>query len=232
MRARKIERLDSFIYLLSGWKYVHSKAIFLRIQSKRFGYDFRFLRFLPFDNIDQLFLKTMRAGQALEITLDKNSNIAFKAISFATINKGLIISTLDKNPYRVINIVESNNKWIVNAMQFFEADSIIRCESGFYRELSGDFIAKAIAFVKCPRSRIDFIDFIDFNEKETIRSINDINNINRRMGYMLTISKRNRACVVEDIVTVTSSNKQELIDILKKKLARETRETETQLAKT
>jgi hypothetical protein len=46
---------------------------------------------------------------------------------------------------------------------------------------------------------------------------------------MLTISRRNRANVVEDIETMTSNNKQELIDILKKKL---TRETETQLAKT
>jgi hypothetical protein len=232
MRARKIEKLDSFIYLVSGWKYAYSKQVFLRLQAKESGYgiyyDFRFARLLPAINLDRLFLRAMRVGQALEMVLDENSNIEFEAISFATTNKGLIISTLDKNPYRVINIVEDNNKWIVNALQFFEADSIIRCDSDFYREVSGDFIAKAIAFVKCPRSRIDFIDFIDFNEKETIRSINDINNIIKQTGYILTISKRNRANVVEDIVTVTSSNKQELIDILKKKL---TRETETQLAK-
>jgi len=231
MRVRKIEKLDSFIYLLHGWKYVHSKAIFLRLQAKESGhniYDFRFLRFLPAANIRHL--RIMKAGHALEITLDKNSNIAFKAISFATINKELIISTLDKNPYRIINVVESNNKWIVNALQFFEADSTIRCESDFYRELSGDFIAKAIAFVKCPRSRIDFIDFIDFNKKETIRSINDINNIIKQTGYILTISKRNRANVVEDIETITSNDKHELISMLKKRLAQ--RKEDTQLAKT
>jgi hypothetical protein len=223
MRAKKIEKLDSFIYLLSGWKYVHSKAIFLRLRAKESGYDiydFRFLRLLPAANIRHL--RIMRIGQALEITLDKNSNIAFKAISFATTNKGLIISTLDKNPYRIINIIESDNRWIVNALQFFEADSTIRCESSFYRELSGDFIAKAIASVRCPRSRIDFIDF---NKKETIRSINDINII-KQTGYILTISKKNRANVVEDIETITSNDKQELINMLKKKLTRETEATE------
>jgi energy-converting hydrogenase A subunit M len=221
MRARKIERLDSFIYLLSGWKYVHSKSVFLRLQAKESGYDFRFARFLPAINLDRLFLRAIRLGQALKITLDENSDIMFKVISFATSNKNLIISTLDTNPYRVINIVESNNRWIVNAMQFFEADSTIRCESFFLREF-GEFIGKAIAVVKCPRSRIELVDF---GKKEAREITNNI----RQIGYMLTISRRNRANVVEDIETITSNNKQELIDILKKKL---TRETETQLAKT
>jgi energy-converting hydrogenase A subunit M len=221
MRARKIERLDSFIYLLSGWKYVHSKSVFLRLQAKESGYDFRFARFLPAINLDRLFLRAIRLGQALKITLDENSDIMFKVISFATSNKNLIISTLDTNPYRVINIVESNNRWIVNAMQFFEADSTIRCESFFLREF-GEFIGKAIAVVKCPRSRIELVDF---GKKEAREITNNI----RQIGYMLTISRKNRANVVEDIETITSNNKQELIDILKKKL---TRETETQLAKT
>jgi uncharacterized protein YyaL (SSP411 family) len=157
----------------------------------------------------------------LKITLDENSDIMFKVISFATSDKKFIISTLDTNPYRVINIVESNNRWIVNAMQFFEADSTIRCESFFLREF-GEFIGKAIAVVKCPRSRIELVDF---GKKEAREITNNI----RQIGYMLTISRRNRANVVEDIETITSNNKQELIDILKKKL---TRETETQLAKT
>jgi energy-converting hydrogenase A subunit M len=221
MRARKIERLDSFIYLLSGWKYVHSKSVFLRLQAKESGYDFRFARFLPAINLDRLFLRAIRLGQALKITLDENSDIMFKVISFATSDKKFIISTLDTNPYRVINIVESNNRWIVNAMQFFEADSTIRCESFFLREF-GEFIGKAIAVVKCPRSRIELVDF---GKKEAREITNNI----RQIGYMLTISRRNRANVVEDIETITSNNKQELIDILKKKL---TRETETQLAKT
>jgi hypothetical protein len=227
MRARKIERLDSFIYLLSGWKYAYSKQVFLRLRAKESGhdiYDFRFARFLPAINLDRLFLRAIRLGQALKITLDENSDIMFKVISFATSNKNLIISTLDTNPYRVINIVESNNRWIVNAMQFFEADSTIRCESFFLREF-GEFIGKAIAVVKCPRSRIELVDF---GKKEAREITNNI----RQIGYMLTISKWNRAGVVEDIETMTSNNKQELIDILKKKLTRETRETETQLAKT
>ena len=223
MRARKIEKLDSFIYLVSDWKYVYSKAVFLRLQAKKSGYDFRFARLLPAINLDQLFLRAMRVGQALKITLDENSDIMFEAISFATSDKNLIVSTLDKNPYRVINIVEDNNKWIVNAMQFFEADSTIRCESFILREF-GEFIGKAIAVVRCPRSRIELVDF---GKKEAREITNNI----KQIGYMLTISKRNRANVVEDIETITSNNKQELIDILKKKLTRETRETETQLAK-
>jgi len=77
MRAKKIEKIDSFIYLLSGWKYVYSSDIFLRLRSKRFGYDIGFARFLPANNIDRLFLKTMRAGQALEMVLDESSNILF-----------------------------------------------------------------------------------------------------------------------------------------------------------
>jgi energy-converting hydrogenase A subunit M len=224
MRARKIERLDSFIYLLSGWKYAYSKQVFLRLRAKESGYDiydFRFARFLPAINLDRLFLRAIRLGQVLKITLDENSDIMFKVISFATSDKNLIVSTLDTNPYRVINVVESNNRWIVNAMQFFEADSTIRCESFFLREF-GEFIGKAIAVVKCPRSRIELVDF---GKKEA----RDITNNIRQIGYMLTISRRNRANVVEDIETMTSNNKQELIDILKKKL---TRETETQLAKT
>jgi hypothetical protein len=137
MRARKIERLDSFIYLLSGWKYAYSKQVFLRLRAKESGYDiydFRFARFLPAINLDRLFLRAIRLGQVLKITLDENSDIMFKVISFATSDKNLIVSTLDTNPYRVINVVESNNRWIVNAMQFFEADSTIRCESFFLRE--------------------------------------------------------------------------------------------------
>jgi hypothetical protein len=222
MRARKIERLDSFIYLLSGWKYVHSKSVFLRLQAKESGYDFRFARFLPAINLDRLFLRAIRLGQALKITLDENSDIMFKVISFATSNKNLIISTLDTNPYRVINIVESNNRWIVNAMQFFEADSTIRCESFFLREF-GEFIGKAIAVVKCPRSRIELVDF---GKKEAGEITNNI----RQIGYMLTISRRNRANVVEDIETITSNNKHELISMLKKRLAQ--RKEDTQLAKT
>jgi hypothetical protein len=225
MRARKIERLDSFIYLLSSWKYAYSKAVFLRLQAKESGYDiydFRFARFLPADNIDRLFLRAIRLGQALKITLDENSDIMFKVISFATSNKNLIISTLDTNPYRVINIVEDNNKWIVNAMQFFEADSTIRCESFFLREF-GEFIGKAIAVVKCPRSRIELVDF---GKKEA----RDITNNIKQIEYMLTISKRNRAGVVEDIETITSNDKHEPISMLKKRLAQ--RKEDTQLAKT
>jgi energy-converting hydrogenase A subunit M len=224
MRARKIERLDSFIYLLSGWKYAYSKQVFLRLRAKESGYDiydFRFARFLPAINLDRLFLRAIRLGQVLKITLDENSDIMFKVISFATSDKNLIVSTLDTNPYRVINVVESNNRWIVNAMQFFEADSTIRCESFFLREF-GEFIGKAIAVVRCPRSRIELVDF---GKKEAREITNNI----KQIEYMLTISRRNRANVVEDIETMTSNNKQELIDILKKKL---TRETETQLAKT
>jgi hypothetical protein len=221
MRVKKIEKLDSFIYLLSDWKYAYSKAIFLRLRAKDSGYDFRFVRLLPAINLDQLFLRAKRKGQALKITLDENSNIMFKAISFATSDKNLIVSTLDANHYRVINIVESNDRWIVNTLRFYEADNTIRCGSFFLREF-GEFIAKAIAAVECPRSRIELVDF---SKKEA----RDITNSIRQMGYMLTISKRGRANVVEDIETITSNNKQELINILKKKL---TRETETQLAKT
>jgi hypothetical protein len=226
MRAKKIEKIDRFLYLLSGWKYVYSMDIFLRLRSKRSGYDIRFARLLPADNTDQLFLKTMRAGRALEIVLDESSNIMFVAISFATSDKNLIISTLDNAPYRIINIIENDNKWIVNAIWFSEAGTPPGCESGFYRELMG----RVIAAVRCSRFRLDFVDFKN-RKKETIRSITDIAELKAYM-HMLTISRRNRAYIVEDIETITGNNKQELINILKKKLTRETRETETQLAKT
>ena len=224
MRARKIEKIDRFLYLISEWKYVYSKDVFLRLQSRRSERDIRFARLLPVDNIDQLFLKTMRAGQALEMVLDESSNIMFVAISFATSDKKFIISTLDKAPYRIINIIENDNRWIVNAMHFFEAKGIPKCEGYFHRELVGE----EIALVKCPRSRLDFVDFKN-RKKETIRSITDIAELKAYMPYMLTISRRNRAYIVEDIETITSNNKQELINVLEKKL---TRETETQLAKT
>jgi hypothetical protein len=161
----------------------------------------------------------MRAGQALEITLDENSNIEFEAISFATSDKNHIISTLDNAPYRIINIIENDNKWIVNAIWFSEAGTPPGCGSGFYRELMG----RVIAAVRCSRFRLDFVDFNN-RKKETIRSIADITELN-----VLTISKRNRAYIVEDIETINI--RQVLTNILKKKLARETRETETQLAK-
>jgi hypothetical protein len=199
----------------------------LRLRAKESGYDiydFRFARFLPAINLDQLFLRAIRLGQALKITLDENSDIMFKVISFATSNKNLIVSTLDSAPYRVINVVESNNRWIVDALRFHEADSTIRCESFFLREF-GEFIGKAIAVVKCPRSRIELVDF----GKKEARDITT--NIKLKLiGYMLTISKRNRAYVVEDIETITSNDKHELISMLKKRLAQ--RKEDTQLAKT
>jgi hypothetical protein len=224
MREKKIEKTNKLIYLLSGWKYTYSGDTFLRLRSKRFGYDIRFARLLPADNTDQLFLKTMRAGQALEMVLDESSNIMFEAISFATSDKNHIISTLEKAPYRIINIIENDNKWIVNAIWLYEAGTPPGCGSKFYRELMG----KAIAAVECSRFRLDFVDFKN-RKKETIRSIADIAELKAYMPYMLTISKRNRAYIVEDIETITSNNKQELINMLEKKL---TRETETQLAKT
>jgi hypothetical protein len=226
MRVKKIEKIDKFIYLISEWKYVYSMDIFLRLRSKRSGYDIRFARLLPADNTDQLFLKTMRAGQALEIVLDESSNIMFEAISFATSDKNLIISILEKAPYRIINIIENDNKWIVNAIWFSETPKGIPpgCGSKFYGEQQ---IGKAIAAVECSRFRLDFVDFKN-RKKETIRSIADIAELKAYM-HMLTISRRNRAYIVEDIETITSNNKQELINMLEKKL---TRETETQLAKT
>jgi energy-converting hydrogenase A subunit M len=225
MRARKIEKIDSFIYLLSSWKYTYSKDVFLRLRAKKSGhdiYDFRFARLLPAINLDRLFLRAIRLGQALKITLDENSDIMFRVISFAASDKNLIVSTLDKAPYRVINIVESNNRWIVNALQFHEADSTIRCGSFFLREF-GEFIGKAIAVVRCPRSRIELVDF---GKKEAREITNNI----KQIGYMLTISRKNRANVVEDIETITSNDKHELINMLKKKLAQ--RKEDTQLAKT
>jgi hypothetical protein len=224
MRAKKIEKIDRFLYLLSGWKYVYSSDIFLRLRSKRFGYDIRFARLLPAANIDQLFLRTMRAGQALEMVLDENSNIEFEAISFATSDKNLIMSALDNAPYRIINIIENDNTWIVNAIWLYEARTPPGCGSKFYSEYMG----RVIAAVECSRFRLDFVDFKN-RKKETIRSITDIAELKAYMPYMLTISRRNRAYIVEDIETITSNNKQELINMLEKKL---TRETETQLAKT
>ena len=218
MRARKIEKIDRFLYLISEWKYVYSKDVFLRLQSRRSERDIRFARLLPVDNIDQLFLKTMRAGQALEMVLDESSNIMFVAISFATSDKKFIISTLDKAPYRIINIIENDNKWIVNAIWFSETKGIPGCWSKFYREQMG----KAIAAVECSRFRLDFVDFKN-EKKETIRNIANFN--------MLTISRKNRAYIIEDIETITSSNRQELMNILKKKLTRETEATEAQPAK-
>jgi hypothetical protein len=218
MREKKIEKTNKLIYLLSGWKYTYSSDAFLRLRSKRFGYNIGFARLLPFDNIDQLFLKTMRAGQALEMVLDENSNIEFEAISFATSDKNHIISTLNNAPYRIINIIESDNKWIVNAIWFSEAGTPPGCGSGFYRELMG----RVIAAVKCSRFRLDFVDFKN-EKKETIRNIANFN--------MLTISRKNRAYIIEDIETITSSNRQELMSILKKKLTRETEATEAQPAK-
>jgi hypothetical protein len=217
MRAKKIEKIDRFLYLLSGWKYVYSSDIFLRLRSKRFGYDIRFARLLPAANIDQLFLRTMRAGQALEMVLDENSNIEFEAISFATSDKNLIMSALDNAPYRIINIIENDNTWIVNAIWLYEARTPPGCGSKFYSEYMG----RVIAAVECSRFRLDFVDFKN-RKKETIRSITDIAELN-----VLTISKRNRAYIVEDIETINI--RQVLTNILKKKL---TRETETQLAKT
>jgi hypothetical protein len=84
-------------------------------------------------------------------------------------------------------------------------------------------MGRVIAAVRCSRFRLDFVDFNN-RKKETIRSIADITELN-----VLTISKRNRAYIVEDIETINI--RQVLTNILKKKLARETRETETQLAK-
>jgi hypothetical protein len=218
MREKKIEKTNKLIYLLSGWKYTYSSDAFLRLRSKRFGYNIGFARLLPFDNIDQLFLKTMRAGQALEMVLDENSNIEFEAISFATSDKNHIISTLDNAPYRIINIIENDNKWIVNAIWFSEAGTPPGCGSGFYRELMG----RVIAAVRCSRFRLDFVDFKN-EKKETIRNIANFN--------MLTISRKNRAYIIEDIETITSNNRQELMNILKKKLTRETEATEAQPAK-
>jgi hypothetical protein len=223
MRARKIEKIDRFLYLIAEWKYVYSKDVFLRLQSRRSERDICFARLLPAANEAQLLLRTMRAGQALEMVLDESSNIMFEAISFATSDKKFIISTLDKDPpYRIINIIESDNRWIVNAIQFFEAKGIPKCEGYFHRELVGE----EIALVRCPRSRLDFVDFKKI-KKETIRSITDIAELK---AYMLTISRRNRAYVVEDIETITSNDKHELISMLKKRLAQ--RKEDTQLAKT
>jgi hypothetical protein len=218
MREKKIEKTNKLIYLLSGWKYTYSSDAFLRLRSKRSGYDIGFARLLPADNIDQLFLKTMRAGQALEMVLDESSNIEFEAISFATSDKNHIISTLDKAPYRIINIIENDNKWIVNAIWFSEAGTPPGCGSKFYRELMG----RVIAAVRCSRFRLDFVDFKN-EKKETIRNIANFN--------MLTISRKNRAYIIEDIETITSNNRQELMNILKKKLTRETEATEAQPAK-
>ena len=218
MREKKIEKTNKLIYLLSGWKYTYSSDIFLRLRSKRSGYDIGFARLLPVDNIDQLFLKTIRAGQTLEMVLDESSNIMFEAISFATSDKNFIISTLENAPYRIINIIENDNKWIVNAIWFPETKGITGCGSKFYREQIG----KAIAAVECLRFRLDFVDFKN-EKKETIRNIANFN--------MLTISRKNRAYIIEDIETITSSNRQELMNILKKKLTRETEATEAQPAK-
>jgi len=84
-------------------------------------------------------------------------------------------------------------------------------------------MSRVIAAVRCSRFRLDFVDFKN-EKKETIRSITDIAELN----ILLTISKRNRAYIVEDIETINVG--QVLTNILKKKLTRETRET--QLAKT
>jgi hypothetical protein len=218
MREKKIEKTNKLIYLLSGWKYTYSSDAFLRLRSKRFGYDIGFARFLPVDNIDQLFLKTMRAGQALEVVLDESSNIMFVAISFATSDKNYIIATLNNAPHRIINIIENDNKWIVNAIWFSEAGTSPGCGSKFYRELMG----RVIAAVECSHFRLDFVDFKN-EKKETIRNIANFN--------VLTISRKNRAHIIEDIETITSNNRQELMNILKKKLTRETEATEAQPAK-
>jgi hypothetical protein len=113
----------------------------------------------------------------------------------------------------------------VNTIWFSETPKGIPpgCGSKFYGEQQ---IGKAIAAVECSRFRLDFVDFKKI-KKETIRSITDIAELK---AYMLTISRRNRAYVVEDIETITSNDKHELISMLKKRLAQ--RKEDTQLAKT